>query len=82
MSRRDKLVRAVRSNPRDVRFDDACKIAEMLGFVHKGGKGSHRVFARRGEPVALNFQDRNGKIKPYQARQLIEMIEKYEKIDD
>jgi hypothetical protein len=27
--------------------------------------------------MQLNFQNRNGKIAPYQARQLIAMIEKY-----
>jgi hypothetical protein len=50
--------------------------AEMLGFV-RGGQGSHRAFARPGEPELLNFQNRNGTIPPYQARQLITMIERY-----
>jgi hypothetical protein len=45
----------------------------LLGFVHEGGKGSHRVFKRRGEPLLLN----DGYIPPYQARQLVRMIEKY-----
>jgi hypothetical protein len=27
-----KLIAKVRNNPKDVRFDDACKIAEHLGF--------------------------------------------------
>jgi len=49
----------------------------MLGFVHEGGSGSHRVFKRKGELVQLNFQDRDGYIPPYQARQLARMIEKY-----
>jgi hypothetical protein len=60
-----------------VRFADACKAAELLGFVHKGGAGSHRAFARAGESVGLNFQNRAGFVPPYQARQLIEMIRKY-----
>jgi hypothetical protein len=51
----------------------------MLGFVHEAGAGSHRVFKRKGEPVQLNFQDRDGYIPPYQARQLARMIEKYGK---
>jgi len=46
--------------------------------VHKGGAGSHRAFARPGEPVLLNFQNRKGRIPPYQARQLAAMIDKYE----
>ena len=79
MSSRKKLLAAIRNNPRGVRFDDACKVAEWLGFVWKGGKGAHRAFSRTGEPVGLTFQNRNGKIPPYQARQLIAMMDKYEK---
>ena len=78
MSSRDKLFAAIRNNPRDVRFRDACKAAEWLGFTAKGGKGSHHAYQRPGEPIGLNFQNHQGKIKPYQARQLIAMIEKYE----
>ncbi len=43
-----------------------------------GCKGSHSVYAKTGEPVILNFQNRDGCIPPYQARQLIEMLDKYE----
>jgi hypothetical protein len=78
MSQRAKLIEAIRRNPKDVRFDDACTVAELLGFVRRGTKSNHRVYTRTGERTGLNFQDRNGKIKPYQARQLIEMIDKYE----
>lgn len=77
MNQARKLLAAILANPKAVRFDDACKAAELLGFVHKGGKGSHRAFARVGEPELLNFQNRAGTIAPYQARQLIAMIERY-----
>ena len=77
MTRREKLLAAIRNNPKDVRFSDACKAAEAIGFVRAGGRGSHVVLARAGEPVILNFQDRGGRIPPYQARQLIEMLDKH-----
>lgn len=77
MSAKIKLLIAIVANPKQVRFASACKAAEMLGFIHKGGSGSHRAFARTGEPVGLNFQNHRGFIPPYQARQLIAMIEKY-----
>lgn len=77
MNQRDKLFDKIRTNLVGVRFDDACRMAEQLGFIHTGGKGSHRAFARTGEPVGLNFQNRNGCIPVYQARQLLGMIEKY-----
>lgn len=78
MTRREKLFAAIRNNPKGVRFADACRAAEAIGFVRAGGKGSHVVYARAGEPTILNFQDRSGYIPPYQARQLIEMLDKYE----
>ncbi|MBR0735781.1 hypothetical protein JQ581_02480 [Bradyrhizobium liaoningense] len=78
MSQRAKLIADICNNPRDVRFEDACKIAGWLGFVSdKNSGGSHRAYSRPGEPTGLNFQNRGGKIVPYQARQLIEMIERY-----
>jgi hypothetical protein len=77
VARNAKLLAAIRANPRNVRFKDACRVARSLGFMHEGGKGSHRVFKRTGEPVQLTFQDRNGYIPPYQARQLTRMIDKY-----
>jgi hypothetical protein len=77
MNQARKLLAAILANPKAVRFDDACKAAELLGFIHKGGKGSHRAFARPAEPELLNFQNRAGTIPPYQARQLVAMIERY-----
>ena len=74
---RHKLLAAVRANPNAVRFNDACKVAERIGFTHQGGQGSHRAFGRPGEPDLLNFQNRGGYIPPYQARQLIRMMDRY-----
>jgi hypothetical protein len=78
VSQRDKLIASIRRNPKDVRFDDACKVAVWLGVTGKGGSGtSHNAFSRPGEPTGLNFQNRDGKIPAYQAKQIIEMIDKY-----
>lgn len=77
MSRKEKLLASIRSNPKAVRFEDACKAAEFAGFVFHGGEGSHRVYKRENEPVILNFQNRKGLIAEYQAKQLIHMLDKY-----
>ncbi|MFD1555989.1 hypothetical protein ACFSHT_10190 [Paraburkholderia silviterrae] len=75
LKRRDRI----RQNPKDVRFDDACAVAVELGFTHTGSGGtSHWAYSRPGEPTQLNFQNRAGKIPPYQAKQLISMMDKYE----
>jgi hypothetical protein len=78
MSKRSKLIAAIKNNPKGVRFDDACLVATWLLFEEKGGKGAHRAYVRPGEPNILVFQNRDGFIKPYQARQLIEMIGLYD----
>ena len=78
MSANDKLLDKICRNPRDVRFEDACKAAELIGFAPQPKRGtSHRIFKRPGEIMQFNFQDRKGKIATYQAEQLVTMIEKY-----
>jgi hypothetical protein len=67
----------LKTSPKKVRFERLCRIAEAFGFRLRGGKGSHRVYVRDGVDEILNFQDVEGKAKPYQVRQLIKIIEKY-----
>ncbi|MCL0061061.1 type II toxin-antitoxin system HicA family toxin [Dehalococcoidia bacterium] len=59
----------LKRNPSNVRFEQACKAAELFGFRFRGGKGSHRIFVRRGIREMLNFQSVRGKAKSYQVRQ-------------
>jgi HicA toxin of bacterial toxin-antitoxin, len=74
----DKLLADICNSPKNVRLSDACKAAEKLGFVSKAQSGSHHAFSKTGEMTGLNFQNAGGgKIPPYQAKQLISMIEKY-----
>ena len=35
MTRREKLLAAIRNHPKAVRFDDACKAAELKGIKFK-----------------------------------------------
>jgi hypothetical protein len=82
VANREKLIDSIRNNAKNVRYEDACKVAGWLGFEAKGQKGDHNAYARSGEIELLNFQNRNGMIKPYQARQLQRMIEKYWESDN
>lgn len=75
---RDRLFSDICNSPKNVRLADACKAAEKLGFKGRAQSGSHHGFSKTGEMTGLNFQDSGGgKIPPYQAKQLIQMIEKY-----
>ena len=77
MGRLKKLFDRVNNNPKDVRFNDMCKLAEAFGFVHKGGKGSHEAYNRKGVEEIVNFQNVNGKVKSYQVKQFLKLIQEY-----
>jgi predicted RNA binding protein YcfA (HicA-like mRNA interferase family) len=82
VSARETLIASIRGNAKNVRYTDACKVAGWLGFDAKAQKGSHAAYSKSGEADLLNFQNKNGMIKPYQVRQLIKMIDKYWTPDD
>ena len=74
---REELYRKLKRNPKDVRFAELCRAAELFGFKLRGSKGSHRIYVREGIRELLNFQDVKGKAKPYQVRQFLKVVEKY-----
>jgi predicted RNA binding protein YcfA (HicA-like mRNA interferase family) len=61
-------------------FNDLCYILERAGFQLRPGKGSHRIYYKDGVVEIVNVQPRNGKAKPYQVKQVRELLLKY-KID-
>jgi len=78
--RKDKAIEEFlewKANPKNVRFERLCIIAEAFGFRFSHGRGSHRVYVRDGVVEILNFQDVNGRAKPYQVKQFIEIVERY-----
>lgn len=77
-----RLYKQIKNNPKNVRFNSICKIAEAFGFQFRGGKGSHRIYKKEGIEELLNFQDVKGKAKPYQVKQLIKIIEKYNLLEE
>ena len=77
-----KMYEELKNNPKSVRFNRLCKIAEAFGFKFRMGKGSHHIYSRSGIEELLNFQNVKGKAKPYQVRQLIKIIEKYSLLEE
>lgn len=77
MGKPEKLFAKVKNNPQDIRFDEICKLADAFGFRYKGGRGSHKVYTKKGIPEILNFQNVKGRVKPYQVRQFLKIIEDY-----
>ncbi len=82
MSVDESLLRAARSNPGNIWFDDAVKLATQLGWQQERTRGSHIIFHHpqghliRGDYPPLNLQrSNNGKAKAYQIRQMLAIAE-------
>ena len=72
----------LKSNLKNIRFNRLCNAAELFGFKFKGGKGSHVIYRREGVKEMLNFQNDDGWAKPYQVRQLLKIIDKYNLLNE
>ena len=62
----------------NVAFADLRSLVEDLGFELRRVSGSHHIFAHPDIPELLNLQDAQGQAKPYQVRQLLRLIERYD----
>jgi len=78
MTRRQKRIDKAMNNPAGIRFKELCLLAEHMGFQKRGGKGSHVVYERDGVEEILTFQNHRGMAKPYQVKQMLAVIEKYQ----
>ena len=60
----------------NVRFGDLRRLLGTLGFDERI-KGDHYIFTREGVEEIVNIQPRGSKAKPYQVRQVRQLITKY-----
>ncbi len=79
MTDMDSLVRKMKQNPAGVRFTELCKVCDHFFGAARHNTGSHRVYKTPwpGDP-RVNIQNRKGKAKPYQVKQVLKAIEKLE----
>ena len=59
-----------------IRFDDLCVLLERLGF-DKRVKGSHHLFRKAGVEEHINIQRDGNNAKPYQVRQVRDVVLKH-----
>jgi predicted RNA binding protein YcfA (HicA-like mRNA interferase family) len=58
-------------------FGDLVMVLELVGFVHVRTNGSHRFFSHPSIPEPVNIQPRDGKCKPYQLKQVRDIIKEH-----
>jgi predicted RNA binding protein YcfA (HicA-like mRNA interferase family) len=75
MGKWDKLLELILrgTNDANIPFDDLCGLLERLGFERRT-RGSHNVFRRPGLAERPNLQRSGSHAKPYQVRQVRDII--------
>lgn len=83
MAQISKLVAQMRDNPKNVKFADLIKVCNYYFGDPRQQGTSHCVYKTPwiGDP-RVNIQDKKGKAKPYQVRQVLAAIVKMEEISN
>lgn len=78
MGKTEKILMDILSGAKDrnIAFNDLRKLLELLGFTCRI-KGDHFIYTKTGVDEIVNIQPNGNKAKPYQAKQVRELILKY-----
>lgn len=75
----DKLLCKARINPAGLRFSELKRLCEAMEMTLDRVSGSHFIYKHNNPTFGLSIQKMNdGKAKPYQVRQLLDFIDKYD----
>lgn len=76
MDQRSLLERLVHGQLTNVRFADAQRLVEGLGFRLDRVQGSHHIYRHPTIRQRINLQPVGGQAKPYQLRQVLDVMER------
>ncbi len=77
MNRRRLLGRLTQGALHNVAFADMVDLVEGFGFRLVRTSGRHQIFSRADVPEVVNLQPFKGEAKPYQIRQFLRLVERY-----
>ena len=72
-----KTLKKALAGSKNTRFAELVALVEAFGFRPSRVSGSHHIFVHPELPELLNLQDVEGKAKPYQIRQFLRLVERY-----
>ena len=76
MNRR-KLLKRLLAGSLNVSFSDMVNLVQGFGFQLVRVSGSHHIFGHPAVKELVNLQNVGGDAKPYQIRQFLKLIERY-----
>ena len=88
MKREIKIYQQALASPSNVEFNDLCYLIDKIGFELRPRTGSSHLIYNNSKihdrnDSMLNMQEsKDGKAKPYQVRQVLNIIERYGLMDE
>ena len=78
MAKYNKLIQKILSSTsdKDISFSELCNLLLKLGFKQRI-KGAHHIFYKDGIEEIINIQPKGNLAKPYQVKQIRNIILKY-----
>ncbi len=77
MTKKKKLLLKILSGSKNISFSEVSNLLISLGFSLERIQGSHHIFYHHEIQQLVNIQNVNGQVKPYQLKQIIRIIEKF-----
>ncbi len=79
MSRYSKIRAEIMSGKSDknISENDMYYFLERIGAYHKRTTGSHQIYSMDNIREIINLQPQDGKIKPYEVKQVRNLVNKY-----
>jgi len=75
---KQKLLEKVLAGSKNIRFREMVALIEAFGFRLSRAKGSHHIYVHPQVRELVNIQNVGGKAKPYQIRQFLNLVERYD----
>ncbi|MGB3533089.1 MAG: type II toxin-antitoxin system HicA family toxin [Microcoleaceae cyanobacterium] len=83
VDKKRKILDKILAGSRNIKFSEMVTLIEAFGFSLVRVSGSHHIFTHPDVIEIVNIQNKKGDVTPYQVRQFISLIEKYDlKIED
>jgi predicted RNA binding protein YcfA (HicA-like mRNA interferase family) len=77
MAKKKKILEKVLAGSKNILFNDFIQLVEGFGFTLSRVSGSHHIFTHSTVKELVNLQNVKGQVKPYQIKQFMELVEKY-----
>ena len=74
---RRTLLRRILGGSKNVAFADFDNLLNGFRFELKRMNGSHHIYGHPDLQELVNIQEVRGQVKPYQVRQFLKLVEKY-----